>query len=238
MIFEIKEGGYSYPFNKIAFENLNFSLQEGEVLCICGANGSGKSTLLQVMAGVLDLTNGQIISENSLFEMCALLFQEPDMQLLGQTVWEEMLITLPNPNDVEKEKALNLLKEFDLDKKISDSLDSLSFGQKRKLCLGASLMQNPKLLLLDEPSSALDYPALVQLRKIILDNKSKELAQCIVTHDIEFFLDIADKILLMSEGKQLFIGNVEEALNYIENHDNIGVRLPQYWKYQHKIMPW
>ncbi len=238
MIFEIKDGGYSYPYNKQAFEGLNFSLEEGEVLCICGANGSGKSTLLQVMAGVLELTSGEIISENSLFDMCALLFQEPDMQLLGQNVWEEMLITIANPSDEEKEKALNLLKEFDLDKKMSDSQDSLSFGQKRKLCLAASLMQNPRILLLDEPSSALDYPALLQLRKILLDNKNKELAQCIVTHDIEFFLDIADKVLLMSEGKQLFLGSIEEALNYIEKNDDIGVRLPQYWKYQHKIMPW
>lgn len=230
MILHIEKATYSYGYGQKAFEDLNFSLKKGEVLCVCGANGSGKSTLLRVMAGVLDLSEGSIVSEKNLLDLCSILFQEPDLQLLGQNVWEEILLSSPNPSKEEKEKAQNLLACFKLWEKREESIDSLSFGQKRKLCIATALMQEPEVLLLDEPTAGLDYPAQKQIKEIFLDNKKKAISQCIVCHDIEFFVDFADSLLLLEEGKQVYYGNVEEGLGYIKEHENIGIRLPyQKW---------
>ncbi len=241
MLFEMKNGTFVYP-NKIkAFENLNFSLEKNECLCICGANGSGKSSLLRIMAGILELSSGEIISQKPLLELSALLFQEPDMQLLAQNVFEEMFLTKANPSEKDVENAYLLLQKFDLLQSKDKDISSLSFGQKRKLCLALSLMQAPDLLLLDEPTSGLDYKAQKQLREILLElknDKTKKMSLCIICHDIEFFADFADKILILENSQQIFLGKVEQAFDFLEQNPHIGVKLPSYWKNSKKIQAW
>ncbi len=242
MIFEVKALDFNYNVSLLHKEkilsNLNFSLQQGEILCICGQNGTGKSTLLQILAGILKPSSGEILSEFPLLELTSLVMQDPDLQIIGQEVLEEMLIAFSDIDEEIQNKALQLLNDFDLlDKKIA-LVENLSFGQKRKLALASALMDEPQVLLLDEPSSHLDYPAMQQLRKIILQNKEKNIAQCIVAHDIEMYLDIIDTVLFLKDGKQVFYGKPVDALAYLENEPNMGVKLPNYWKFNKKIMPW
>ncbi len=241
MLFKIRNASYVYPNKALAFEKVHFSIEKNEVLCICGANGSGKSSLLRVMAGIFELTKGEIEASKSLLELSSLLFQVPDMQLLGQYVHEEIFLNNANPSEKEREKAFNLLKSFDLLECMDKEIDSLSFGQKRKLCLALCLMQEPLLLLLDEPTSGLDYPAQKQLREMLLNLKKdtqKGMSLCIVCHDIEFFADFVDKVIFLEEGEQIFYGNVEEAFCFLEENPHIGVKLPSYWKKEKKILPW
>ncbi len=241
MLLEVKNASYIYPNKVKAFENIDFNVSKQEVLCICGANGSGKSSLLRVIAGILEVSEGEIRADKDLFELSSLLFQVPDMQLLGQYVLEEMFLNRANPTESDIEKAFELLKSFDLLEFKDKEIDALSFGQKRKLCLALCLMQEPELLLLDEPTAGLDYPAQKQLRKILLELKNdtqKNRALCIVCHDIEFFADFADKVLFMQEGRQVFYGNIEQALSYLEQNPSIGVKLPSYWKKEKKILAW
>ncbi len=238
MILKVNNLFFAYSKNSTILENINFSLQEGEILCVCGENGTGKSTLLSLLAGILEAKKGMIECKIPLKEMSAMIFQDPDMQILGQSVLEEMLMLFPNHSDELLEKILKTLMDFELLEKKDALVSTLSYGQKRKLALASSLMLDPKILLYDEPSSHLDYPALLQLRKIILENKVKKISQCIVAHDIEMYADIADYFLLLHKGKQVFYGRVEDALNFIEENKNINIKLPAYWKIEKKIMPW
>ncbi len=239
MLFQIKDASFTYPNNVKAFEEINFSIEANECICICGANGSGKSTLLRVIAGILELEHGEIIAKKNLLELSSLLFQEPDMQLLGQNIEEELFLTRTNLSEEEVEKAFELLDSFALLKHKDKDIDKLSFGQKRKLCLALCLLQEPSLLLLDEPTSGLDFPAQKQLREILLDlKKQKEMSLCIICHDIEFFADLADKVLIIENGKQLFWGSVENAFNFLENNPEGGIKLPSYWKKDKKIQSW
>ncbi len=238
MILEAQNISFSYAKGINTLTDIHFTLQKGEILCICGANGSGKSTLLQILAGIIEVQHGKVITDLDISEQSALLFQDPDMQILGQDLYEDMLIQFPNPSAEQKNKSLELLKQFGLLEKKNAPVDELSFGQKRKLALASSLMSSPALLLLDEPSSFLDYPALRELRTHLKHNKSQGITQCIVAHDIELYVDIADSLLLLNEGTQEFFGTIEEGLNYIENNPSFPVKLPYRWKEHKKILPW
>ncbi len=243
MIINVKNLSFAYKGCDTILEGLDFSLDKSEILCVCGENGTGKSSLLCLLAGILEPSKGEIVSQDiSLGKLSALIFQNPDMQLLGQSVLEEMLMIYPNIDEEKISEALKLLEDFGLSEKKESPIENLSFGQKRKLALASSLMQKPSLLLYDEPSAHLDYPSLLQLRKCILENKERNIAQCIVAHDVEIYADIADKILLLHKGKQVFYGSVPAAFDYIEEHKEIAIRLPSYWQNQdknlRKILPW
>ncbi len=233
MLLKLENCAYSYK-NQLAFQDISFSIERNEILCICGRNGSGKSTLLQLMAGILEQEKGKIYLEEKeidntsiLQENSALLFQEPDLQLLGQDVLEEILLIFPNPNEEEKQRAKELLTRFNLWEKRKNSIHALSFGEKRKLALASALMEKPKLLLLDEPSAGLDYPAELELVKIVEENKKQGLSQCIATHDLGFCASLVDKILLLDKGRQVYFGDLSKGLKYIEEHPEIGIKLPR-----------
>ncbi len=233
MLLKLENCTYKYK-NESAFASLSFSIKKGEVLCICGKNGSGKSTLLQLLAGILELTEGTIYFDNEkvkdtnmLQENSAILFQEPDIQLLGQNVLEEVLLIYPKPTKEQEEKAKDLLMRLKLWEKKDNLISALSFGEKRKLAFASALIENPNLLLLDEPTAGLDYPAEQELIMLLEDNKKQGLTQCIATHDLAFCVPYADKILLLEEGTQAYFGDVENAILYIKNNPQIGIRLPR-----------
>lgn len=220
-----------------AVQDITFSLSSGSLLCICGSNGSGKSTLLQLLAGVQHICEGTYImdeiccpgSESSLLKKTALLLQDVEIQLLGSTVKENLLLPWSNPKDEYKQKAYELASLFALEKYWNSSVHHLSHGQKQKLNIASALMLKPDLLLLDEPYSGLDYPATLQLSKILQQLGQKGLTRIISVHDLEQIIDITTNILILSEGKQVFFGSPKETLHMISKHPEWNIRLPSFW---------
>lgn len=222
-------------------QGLTLEIQKGETVLLVGANGSGKSTLLALLAGLLLPSQGTVEvagytcpgQARAVRKQCALLFQDSDLQILGQEVQEDLLLGLTK--EAERQRALELAWIFDLQALLARPVQTLSGGQKRKLCLAGLLARRPKVLLFDEPMSGLDYPAIKELRTIIKENKQMGVTQVIATHDLEPVIDLAGKLLLLDQGVVKGFGPVGDHLDQVLD---VGVRPPCSWQIQRQIRSW
>lgn len=230
----------SGPGGGFVLRGVSFCVQQGQLFLIAGVNGSGKSTLLQLLAGLLSPRSGSVNvgdvrlpgGEAQLRARSALCLQDPDLQILGATPREDMLLCLP-PKAAPM-PALDMARRFGLEDSLDTPVHMLSHGQKRKLCLATALLAQqrrstgaPALLLLDEPLSGLDYPAIRELRELLRDNKSRGVTQLVTSHDLEPLADLADGLALLAGGAMPYVGAVEKVLPHARE---CGVRPPCGWQ--------
>lgn len=233
--FEQVDCGYKQG-NQI-LQDVTFSIHSGEVVALLGLNGSGKTTLLKHMAGLLKPQAGCILWKDEalpygkpelLFGRVGLVFQNPDYQIFDSTVERECEFCLRNHRIPQNESAHRVdkwLKRFDLDDLKDRSPLTLSYGEKRRLTLASILVAEPKLLLLDEPTTALDESFIKYLRNLIHDLvKNHSLSICIATHDADFALDVADRIVLLSHGRVQ--ADVPVSQLTVEHLEQIGLPVP------------
>jgi cobalt/nickel transport system ATP-binding protein len=201
---------YDKTDEKLALCDVGFSVEDGERAAVIGANGAGKSTLLLALTGVIELAAGAVQIDG--MALCAknlkairrdigLLFQNPDDQLFMATVYDDIAFGLRSCGIGEDETALRidtLLHGFNASELKEKMTHRLSGGEKRLAALMGVLVTNPKLLLLDEPTSFLDPR---QRREII--NKLKSLPQTVLiaTHDLDMVLDLCPRAILLKDGK-------------------------------------
>lgn len=200
-----------YYSNKIIFEDISFSLSKGEFLSLLGPSGCGKSTLLRCIAGLSELNSGKIILDDKDISKSppqkrniAMVFQNyalfPNLNVFENIAFA-LKIKKESKKDIEK-KVKKMLSLVELDDFAKTYPHNLSGGQMQRVALARSLITKPKLLLLDEPLSALDAKIRkhlrVQIKKI---SKELNLSTIFVTHDQEEALELSDKIILMNEGK-------------------------------------
>ena len=192
-----------------ALDALSFTLGQGRLCCLVGVNGSGKSTLLAVLAGLFPPASGTLRVAGCtlpgeaarLRGKVALVPQDPDRYILGSLVEEDLLLGIDAQDNAAQERALDFACAFGLGDSLQQPVHTLSYGQKRKLCLASALAGSPELLLLDEPFAGLDHPASLAMRGILCRNKAAGLTQIIVTHDLDLAADLADMFLLLREGR-------------------------------------
>lgn len=235
---------FSYPDAKRpALDAVSFEVSEGTCLGLCGVNGSGKSTLLSLMAGLHIPTSGQLhvagiaAAEHSdkLRRLTSLVLQDADLQIIGSTVAEDMLLAFPANLESAEDTARHMAKRFGLEEHWDSPVQTLSYGQKRKLCLAVALLVSPGLLLLDEPFSGLDYPSILEMREILQHNKDRRLTQVISVHDLEPVADMLDYIVVLHNGVQVLHGKPEDVLDDIQQY---GVRQPCFWQQSKSITDW
>jgi biotin transport system ATP-binding protein len=239
-----------------ALDGADFAVPPGALLCLCGVNGSGKSTLLQLLAGLLRAGAGTLDvavphspdaeavlhcpgAEAALRRHAALVLQDADMQMLGATVAEDLLLTAPPAHTPDGAVALAAAREaagrFGLAAHWDSTVHTLSYGQKRKLCLAAALLAAPGLLLLDEPFSGLDHPAALELRDILARNRAVGLTQVVSVHELEPVVDMADLMLVLDGGRQALFGPPAAVLDRVRAH---GIRPPCSWTARREIVPY
>ncbi|NTV45780.1 MAG: ABC transporter ATP-binding protein [Chlorobiales bacterium] len=193
---------------------VSFIVKAGERVALLGMNGSGKTTLLKHIAGLKKPLTGKIKlngidiatkTPDALFGDVGFVFQNPDYQIFDTTVERECGFCLRNRKYEAGEIGRRVQKWLDLfgisGMKERSPL-TLSFGEKRRLTLASVLVAEPELILLDEPTTALDEANIAALRQTLLDLSlyhGKTL--CITTHDLDFALDIATRILIIGDGK-------------------------------------
>jgi len=228
-IIEASNIKYVYPDKTLGVKNFSLDIQEFERLVLLGSNGSGKSTLLKIFAGLVKPTSGNI----KIFEKrvnrdnypyfrknIGFLFQNSDDFLFNPTVEDELLYT-PLQLGFSTEEAKNLILEnsnyFGIKKLYEKPPFRLSGGEKKRVALACVLQLNPRLLILDEPTSNIDG----KTRKKIIDFlKEYEGTMIISTHEIDFVKKISNKVVLLSPEKEILkIGGIEllEDKNYLED---------------------
>jgi len=214
--------------------DISFQLAPGGLLLLCGRNGAGKSTLLRILAGLLIPDSGVLDCAGTRWpakaggpRRSALLLQEAEHQILGATVMEDILLPWPRPDAEQRCRAAALASAYGLGALLDAETATLSYGQKRKLCIVSALMTDPEVLLLDEPSCGLDYPSCLGLVDSVRDVRSRGISAVIATHDPGLFLpcmEADDRMLLLHEGTCAFCGPAAEAAAVIRRHPELGIR--------------
>jgi len=188
-----------------AIENISLTVQDGEFVSLLGPSGCGKTTLLSIIAGLITPTEGSVTIENKQIDRArsyiGYMLQQ-DYLFPWKTIEENVLVGLKITNHINeqtKKNALHLLDKIGL-KGVEKSYPSqLSGGMRQRAALVRTLATNPKILLLDEPFSALDYQTKLKLEDLVSHTlKDYKKTAILVTHDIGEAIAMSDRILLLS----------------------------------------
>ncbi len=239
---------FAYDRDAPALRGVSGEIPPGALAILAGANGSGKSTLLALLAGIFAPTSGTIAMDGLVspgdelkLRRCArLVMQDSELQILGATVEEDLLLG-GDPGDEDLLRAAkNIARRFEIDDLFDQPVQTLSFGQKRKLCLAGALLPKPglpapKVLLLDEPLSGMDYHGMLEMRSILAAGKAGGLTQVVASHDLDPLADMADMITVLHKGRAPLFGTPEDILPNIRDY---GVRPPCSWTAGRGLEPW
>lgn len=210
MLLEFKNVRKEYPVSNFSIKNINFRLNEGEVLGLIGRNGSGKSTILKLANKLVDLDEGDILYQSksinnmndtelrNLRRNIVYIFQEANL-LENKSVYYHLSLVYKLQNKKVNEKEIDNILDFMDIKRLKNSYAShLSGGQKQKVAIAMALLQNPKVLLCDEISSALDTKAEKEIYDLLREIKSKRnISIMLISHNLEVLKNFCDRILFI-----------------------------------------
>lgn len=210
---EIKNISFQYKNTRPVFKDFSLDLKTDEITFITGKNGSGKTTLTKLIMGILSPQSGTIsidsidnknLSLGQIGELIGYVFQFPERQLFAMSVMEELTLPLllkgKNSRSVNK-RAEDLIRIFELDKVKDKYPFLLSYGEKRRLAMAAVLMNNPRYLILDEPTASLDQDRIEIISTILADLKKQNIGMLIISHNKDFILKNGDRLINIGEGK-------------------------------------
>ena len=213
MLLEINQLFFSYSPDKELFRNLNLKIERGRIIALAGESGCGKSTLLNLIYGLLDWEKGEIIFDAKPVygPKKNIVPGESEMKLVAQnydlmpyaTVADNVGKFISNINlQDKKEKVQQLLKVVGLEEYADIHPKYLSGGQQQRVAIARALSVMPKLLLLDEPFSNLDYSRKIELRERLFNYvKEKDISLIISTHEIQEVMPWLDQISVLQQGR-------------------------------------
>jgi len=213
----------SFGKNEV-LKGINLEIKRGEVVVIIGPSGSGKSTLLRSMNLLEEATNGKVIFEgvditdkkNDLFAMrekMGMVFQQFNL-FPNMTVMENITLspikTKGESKEVAEKRAQELLEKVGLPDKATAYPQSLSGGQQQRIAIARGLAMEPDVLLFDEPTSALDPEMVGEVLAVMQDLAKSGMTMVIVTHEMGFAREVADRVIFMADGVVVEDGTPEQ----------------------------
>ncbi len=234
MILKMIHINFEYEKKKSILSDFNFNIEDGKVGLI-GSNGIGKSTILKLIVGLIEPQKGDIeicgeaVCKKNLANIrknAGFVFQDADNQLFMPTVREDIAFG-PANYGIKGEELDNIvdrvLNELGINELSDRKTTRLSGGEKKLVSIATVLALNPKLLIFDEPSIALD-PG--NRRKLINVLKNIDTAQIIATHDLDLVLDVCDRVVLLGNDGIMADGRPEDILYNRELLETCGLELP------------
>jgi cobalt/nickel transport system ATP-binding protein len=218
---EVEDLIFSFPDGTLALDGVSFSVQEGECLGLIGSNGAGKTTLLLHLNGILRGRGivrilGEEVTDKNLAQIrkaVGLVFQDPDAQLFMPSVFDDVAFG-PLHMDLRKEeiekRVDKALLSVDMQAAAEKISHHLSFGEKKRVSIATVLSMDPKILVLDEPTSNLDPRHRTQLIEIL---KSVRVTKIIASHDLDMIARLTDRLLFLQDGKIVENGPTREILS-------------------------
>ena len=231
---------FAYPEQGPSVNDVSFRVEDGEFVAILGANGAGKTTTVRLIDGLIRPTAGKVeingtdtvtssVSERA--RKVGFLFQNPDRQICKNTVREEILFGLQTVRGDEGDEALRarceeVLKDFGFSG--DEEPFSLSRGQRQRVALASILAVEPEILILDEPTTGLDYFECCHIMdRIRRMNEENRVTVIMVCHDMEVVLDYAKRALVMAGGHLLADGPVKEIFRDAALMEKASILAPQ-----------
>ncbi len=214
-IVEIKHFRMDFG-NKTVIKDLSFEVHAGEIFGLLGSNGSGKTTTLRALLGFYTPTSGELLIDGKPYNpedntvTVGYLPEERGLyrkeKVIDNLVYFGELKGLKNP----REWAINYLKRVKLDTKMNEKLEKLSGGQQQKVQLGVTIMNQPKLLILDEPTKGFDPMNRRLLMEIIEELHQKGTAVIMITHYMDEVEKLCDRAILLKDGVAHAYGTISE----------------------------
>lgn len=219
-MLELNNVSKSYG-NSVILKNVSIKIEDSEIVSILGSSGSGKTTLLNLILGLVKPNNGEIIYNGTNITDVSMkdrgfniVFQDYSL-FPNLNAYKNIIYGLKNyPDRSTSEEVDSLIELLDLKEHLNKKIDMLSGGQKQRVALARTLVMKPKILLLDEPLSALDGVIKESIKESIVNIAKKfNLTTIIVTHDPEEALTISDKVLIINNGNIEQFGTPDEIIN-------------------------
>lgn len=217
-----------YFGEKHVLKNINLEIKDGEVIGLIGPSGSGKSTLIRCMNYLEEADSGNIYIDgqdvstagneiNQIRQQIGMVFQHfhlfPHKTVMENITLAPVLTGKMSPKEAE-EKAIGLLKTMDLLDKKDSYPNSLSGGQKQRIAIARSLAMDPKVILFDEVTSALDPEMVGEVLNVMKDLAKTGMTMVVVTHEMAFAKQVADRVIFMADGE------IVEENSAVELFDN------------------
>ena len=233
----LRAEGIVKNFGKLeVLKSISVEVQQGEVVAIIGPSGSGKSTFLRCLnylekvdAGTIAI-DGEMMVENGIYKSEAeirriclktgMVFQNfnlfPHMTVL-RNVMEAPIVVGKENKETVMQRALELLEKVGLSQKADVYPSQLSGGQKQRVAIARALAMNPVILLFDEPTSALDPELTGEVLNVMKQLASEKRTMIVVTHEMGFAREVADKVIFMDEGNVIEQGTPEEVFEHAQS---------------------
>jgi len=210
----------------VVLEDFSLTVDKGEVVCIIGPSGSGKSTALRCINGLESYDRGTITidgarvdradpSIHALRSETGMVFQRFNLfphRTAIENVMEGPVYVKRVPRAEARERAVALLEKVGLAQKIDAYPDKLSGGQQQRVAIARALAMQPKVMLFDEPTSALDPELVGEVLKVMLTLAREGMTMIVVTHEIGFAAEVANRVLFLDHGRILEQGPPEAIL--------------------------
>jgi energy-coupling factor transport system ATP-binding protein len=227
-MLELQHVNFSYKAPSTTIHDVSFTINAGEFVSIVGRNGSGKTTLTRLIMTLKKPTSGELFLQGrsmknatpaKMAQHIGYIFQNPDRQIFHDTVLEEVAYgpkQLGFPQDQISSLVSEALESTGLTHLSRAYPLSLSKGQKQRLSIAAALAMQPKMLILDEPTSGQDAREREQILELLLKLQQNGTTIVLITHDMELLVRSADRAIVMLHGRKVFDGKVTELFQNSE----------------------
>lgn len=203
--------------NKVIVENISFSVNDGDVIGLIGANGAGKTTIIKLILGLIKLTEGKVhingydIEKDFIkaIEKVGAIVETPDlyMYLSG---YDNLKITANNYKNIPKSRIDEVVKLVGLENRIKDKVSTYSLGMRQRLGIAEAIINNPQLLILDEPTNGLDIEGIIEIRNLIKSLSEKGIAILISSHNLTEIENVCNRIIAIKSGNIIVDEPIEE----------------------------
>lgn len=224
-MLELQNISKSFEGN-LVLDNINLKINKGEIISILGPSGCGKSTLLNLILGLHEVSSGKIILNGE--DITNVPMRKRGFNIVFQdfalfpnlNAYKNIVYGLKNKSNISsKQEVDSLIDLLNLRDHLNKRIDELSGGQKQRVAIARTLVMKPKILLLDEPLSALDGMIKESIKTHIKNIARKfELTTIIVTHDPEEALSISDKVLILNQGHVSQFANPSQIVHTPANN--------------------
>ena len=217
-------------------KDINFSVSEKEKVVICGPSGSGKSTLIRCINRLEEHQKGSIIVDgmtldentkniSAIRSEVGMVFQQfnlfPHLSILENCTLAQIWVKKKTKNESEK-LAMDYLRKVQIDDQALKFPGQLSGGQQQRVAIARALCMEPKIMLFDEPTSALDPEMIKEVLDVMVDLAKGGMTMCVVTHEMGFAKEVADRVVFMDEGN---IVEEKKTSDFFENPENERTKL-------------
>ncbi|MHC1715442.1 MAG: energy-coupling factor ABC transporter ATP-binding protein [Acidaminococcaceae bacterium] len=245
---EFKNFHYAYNGGEVVLKDINVSVKEGSFTVLLGPSGAGKTTMCKAMAGIIPYyyggryagsvevlgedTKGRRVSDIAM--LLGLMLEDYESQLVSLTAGEEVSFSLLNhgfPPDEVEERMKKALEDVGLPGRENYQLDELSGGQRQRLLLASVLAVHPRVLVLDEPVSAMDPEGSVSLYKLLYKIHQKyNMTVIVVEHNLDYVLPYVTDMIVLQDGSVVASGSFEEAASIAYEDRELRRILPALWQ--------